>query len=174
MQTSEVLTGSEEEGRQSMKSLKSLLFGLVVFTCIGAHAQVPGPKSSDKVEAIKAEILKVEDERNAAIMRGDTATLDKMYSDEIAWTNPSGELLTKAEVLAHLKSGEQKFFSIKHSDRQLHVYGDNVVVMTVFTRSTVRYKGKTSDAPRRFTNVFVKQNGQWMLVVHHATPVLAQ
>jgi ketosteroid isomerase-like protein len=152
-----------------------LLLGIVllVFGSQVAQAQQPAVSASS-VEEIKKEILKVEDERNDAIMKGDVATLDKMYSDEIAWTNPKGELLTKKEVLAHLQSGEQKFFSIKHSDRQLHVYGDSVVVMTVFTRSSVRYKGQTSDAPRRFTNVFVKQNGQWILVVHQATPVLPQ
>jgi ketosteroid isomerase-like protein len=157
-----------------MSALKSLVFGLVIFTCAGARSQGPAPKSSASVDAIKAEVVKVEAERNDAIMKGDIATLDKMYSDEIDWINPSGELLTKSQVLDHLKSGEQKFFSIKHTDRQMHVYGDSVVVMTVYTRSTVRYKGKTSDSPRRFTNVFVKQNGRWMLVVHHATPVLSQ
>jgi ketosteroid isomerase-like protein len=154
-----------------MKALKSLLLGLVIFTCVGTRAQVPAPKNSASVEAIKTEIIKLEDQRNAAIMKGDIATLDKMYSDQIAWTNPHGELLTKSQVLGNLKSGEQKFFSIKHSDIHVHVYGNNVAVMTVYTTSSVRYRGKTTDEPRRFTNVFVKQNGHWMLVVHQATKI---
>lgn len=154
-----------------MKMLSALVLGGVLLISVGAQSQIANSTTSASVEQLKQEVLKVEAERNAAIMKGDVATLDKMYSDEIAWTNPRGELLTKSEILSHLQSGEQKFFSIKHSDRQMHVYG-NTVVMTVFTRSSVRYKGKTSDAPRRFTNVFVKENGHWLLVVHHATPVL--
>lgn len=155
----------------SMKMVSVLAYGGILLIGVAAYSQGPHATKSAPVAELKNEVLKVEDERNDAIMKGDIATLDKMYANEIAWTNPRGELLTKSQVLAHLGSGEQKFFSIKHSDRQIHVYG-NTVVMTVFTRSSVRYKGKTSDAPRRFTNVFVKDNGHWLLVVHHATPVL--
>jgi len=154
-----------------VKALNSLIFCGVLLACLGGRSQEPRPATQASADELKKEIVKVEDERNAAIMKGDVATLDKMYSNEIAWTNPRGELLTKSQVLDHLQSGEQKFFSIKHSDRQFHFYG-NTAVMTVFTTSSVRYKGKTSDAPRRFTNVFVKENGSWHLVVHQATPVL--
>ena len=153
-----------------MRIVNRLVLGSLMAVCVLGRSQAVAPASQGSPAVLEKEVLKVEDERNAAIMKGDVATLDKMYSNEIAWTNPHGELLTKSQVLSHLQSGEQKFFSIKHSDRHLHVYG-NTVVMTVYTRSSVRYKGKTSDAPRRFTNVFVKQNGNWLLVVHQATPV---
>jgi len=153
-----------------VKIANSLVLGGLILVCAMGRSQAIAPASQESSAELEREVLKVEDERNEAIMKGDVATLDKMYSDEIAWTNPHGELLTKGQVLSHLQTGEQKFFSIKHSDRHLHVYG-NTVVMTVYTKSAVRYKGKTSDAPRRFTNVFVKQNGAWLLVVHSATPV---
>jgi ketosteroid isomerase-like protein len=167
-----LLTGSQTEREViSVKIVSALVLGGVLLVSVGAQAQDIDSGTSASAERLKQEVLKVEAERNDAIVKGDVAALAKMYSDEISWTNPRGELLTKSQVLSHLQSGEQKFFSIKHSDRQMHVYG-NTVVMTVFTRSSVRYKGKTSDAPRRFTNVFVKENGHWLLVVHHATPVL--
>jgi ketosteroid isomerase-like protein len=121
----------------------------------------------------KKEVLKFEEERNQALLRGDTETLDHMYADELAWTNPSGEILTKAQVLASLKSETQNFFTIKHDDRSLHVYGDTVV-LTAHTVSTERYKGNTFNYPRRFTNVYIKRDGRWELIAHHATPVAAQ
>jgi ketosteroid isomerase-like protein len=35
----------------------------------------------------------------------------------------------------------------------------------------VIYKGQAVSRPRRFTNVYVQQNGQWRLAVHHVTPI---
>jgi ketosteroid isomerase-like protein len=116
----------------------------------------------------KKEVLKFEEERNQALLRGDTETLDHMYADELAWTNPSGEILTKAQVLANLKSETQNFFRIKHDDRSLLVYGDTVV-LTAHTVSTERYKGNTFNYPRRSTNVYIKRDGRWELIAHHAT-----
>jgi hypothetical protein len=36
----------------------------------------------------------------------------------------------------------------------------------------VHDKGETSIGPRRFTNVWVKQDGDWKLVVHHVTDIV--
>jgi ketosteroid isomerase-like protein len=125
---------------------------------------------NDAAEETKKEVLKFEDERNQAILNRDTKTLDRMYADEITWTMSNGDLLNKQQVLANIGSENQRLFTIQHSDRRVHVFG-NTVVLTANSSSSERYKDKMVTVPRRFTNVYVKQDGQWRLVVHTVTPL---
>lgn len=128
-----------------------------------AKAQEAAANQAD-IEQIKAEVLKVEQENTEAVARGDIATLDRIYSDELAFS-ARGELLTKAQVLENIKSGTFDNKIPIHKDIKAHVFGDTVV-LTGYSTSTVHYKGKETHGPRWFTNVYVKQGGQWRLVVH--------
>ena len=146
---------------------------LMVVTMAGlVRSQRTAGNETDTVEETKKEVLKFEDERMQAMQRGDTETLDRMFADEVAWTTPGGELLTKAQVLANIKSQTQQYLTVNHDDRRLHVYG-NTVVLTVHSVSTARYKGNTFNYPRRFTNVYLKRDGRWQLIAHTPTPVAA-
>jgi ketosteroid isomerase-like protein len=78
--------------------------------------------------------------------------------------------LPKLRSLLDIRSGKQKYNSVKHDDVRLHVYSDTVVA-TGHSSSSVIYKGQAVSRPRRFTNVYVQQNGQWRLAVHHVTPI---
>ena len=127
--------------------------------------------AEDKIDSeVQKEILKGEEEQNQGVLNGDTAMLDRIIADDVSWTNANGELLTKAQVLDDLRTGRQKFQSVKHDDVHMHAY-ENTVVVTGHSTSTYQYKGKPSDAARRYTNVWVKRDGKWWLVVHHVTPI---
>ena len=150
-----------------MRRILLILFvGLVLVPAMGRR--VSG--QNDASEETKKEVLKFEDERNQAILNRDTKTLDRMYADEITWTMSDGDLLNKQQVLANIGSENQRLFTIQHSDRRVHVFG-NTVVLTANSSSSERYKDKMVTVPRRFTNVYVKQDGQWRLVVHTVTPL---
>jgi len=154
------------------------IFSLLVFfalTCVmigAARAQEHAYKQSNSIEAIKQEVIRFEAARNRALVKNDTKALASMYADGLLWTNPRGQLLTKDEILAEMRSGTEKFIAIRHKDRHVRIYGDTAV-LSAYTTSTVRYKGITSNYPRRFTNVYIKRNGHWLLIVHQATPIVA-
>lgn len=147
-----------------------LLVGIMLVPMMAR--QVSSQNGASAVEATKQDVLKFEDLRNQAILNRDTTTLDRMYADEITWTMSNGDLLNKKQVLANIGSENQRLFTIEHSDRTLHVYG-NTVVLTATSHSSERYKDKMVTVPRRFTNVYVKQDGQWKLIVHTVTPLAA-
>lgn len=127
-------------------------------------------KSAAAAEDVKEQVMKAEDTRNAALPKGDIAALEKIYADDLVYTNARGETLTKAQHLAELKGRKLNFQSFKHSDVQVHVYGDTGIVTGVST-SAVSYNGTVSSSPRRFVNVYVKQNGRWLCAAHVETPV---
>ena len=122
-------------------------------------------KSGTPPEDAKDEIMKVEEARNQALQKGDVATLDRIYADDLVYTNASGEILTKAQHLADLKSRGLNFRSFKHEDVQLTVNGDTGFV-TGISKSQVEFHGTVSSGSRRFLNVFVKRNGQWLVAAH--------
>ena len=144
-----------------------LVIAIVMVPILARH--VSGQNADDD---IKKEVIKFEDDRNQAILNRDTTTLDRMYADEITWTMSNGDLLNKQQVLGNIGSENQRLFSIEHSDRRWHIYG-NTVVLTATSHSTERYKDKMVTVPRRFTNVYVKRDGQWKLIVHTVTPLAA-
>jgi len=132
-------------------------------------AQVGGRGGdADSPASIKKEILRMEDTRDRALLRRDTATLDHLFADDMAWTSPNGEVLTKSQILSNLKTGKETFPSIVHNNVQLHIYQNTAVVFGI-TTSRVFYNGSFRNKPRRFTNVWVRRDGEWKLVDHQVT-----
>jgi uncharacterized protein (TIGR02246 family) len=155
--------------------MQRFLLATVLAISLAGFAKGQGTAASEvgTTKKVETEIFKLEDEQNTALVKGDTRVLDRIYADDITWTNANGEISTKAEVLAAIRSGKRKFISITHDDVRLRIYG-NTVVLNVRSTSTEQSNGETYNYPRRFTNVYVKQDGQWRIVVHHVTPIAKQ
>jgi ketosteroid isomerase-like protein len=119
---------------------------------------------------LKDEVLKAEEARNQALPHGDVAALDHIYADDLIYTNATGALLTKAQHLADLKGRTLNFRSFQHDDVQVTVHG-NTGIVTGISTSAVEFKGTVSSSPRRFVNVYAKQDGRWLCVAHMETPV---
>jgi ketosteroid isomerase-like protein len=122
---------------------------------------------------LKDEVLKVDEERNQALQKGDVGALDRIYADDLVFTNARGESLTKAQHLADIKARTLSFRSFAHSDVQVRIH-ENTGVLTGISTSAVDYKGTVSSSPRRFLNVYVKQDGRWLCVAHFETPAAKQ
>jgi ketosteroid isomerase-like protein len=119
----------------------------------------------------KDEILKISDEREQALAKGDIAALDRIDADDQVYTNWRGVTLTKAEHLADLKARNLTFqTSFKHNDVQVVIHG-NTGIVTGLSKTAVVYKGSAPAGARKFVNVFVKEKGRWLCVVHFEAPV---
>ncbi len=156
-----------EDGSNTMIR-RLLLFALSV-------AAVPGlakyaARSVAAEGDLKDEILKVDEERNQALQKGDVAFLSSLYSDDLVFTNARGEVLTKAQHLAELKARKLAFQSFKHSDVQVRIHG-NTGILTGLRTSAVVNNGTVSSSPRRFLNLYVKEDGRWRCAGHFETPV---
>jgi hypothetical protein len=130
-----------------------------------ARAQETTPRESD--EAAKAEVLKVGDQFDQAREAKDRATLERILADGLSWT-ARGDRLNKAQVIADIFSNNLHFKSFAHDHVAAKIFG-NTAVVTGHSTSVLEYKGKLFDAPRLFTDVYVKMDGRWQLVVHHVS-----
>jgi len=106
---------------------------------------------------------------NESRVRADVAALDRLLADGWTVTHGDGTINTKAEYLADLKSGARKFFAdVKQDDFSVRIYGDTAVAAGL-SDSRVEYRGKPSGGALRFTRVYVKRDGRWVMIVSHAT-----
>jgi ketosteroid isomerase-like protein len=147
-----------------MQRIAVLLLLTFAWTGVSAGQSVEHSDTSF-VEKNKKEVLKVEQELDHAVLKNATETLSRLLSDEVVWLTPTGEFLTKAQVLADIHPGE---FSSKTGDSQLSVYGNTVVVYST-TKAGEEKASKKEMPPKRITDVFVKEGGQWKLIAHGAT-----
>src|SRR5262249_26491683 len=138
---------------------------LLVFTAI---ALVAVPKAAPPA-AVEDEIRAAEKQWNDARVKADVATLERLLDRDWTVTHGDGTINTRAEYLGDLKSGARKFFAdVTEGQLTVRLYGDTAVASGT-SDSKVEYKGKPSGGALRFTRVYVKRDGRWLMIVSHAT-----
>jgi reactive intermediate/imine deaminase len=150
---------------------KFLIGFVIVLTAFQlVFSQAANGKANPKIEQ---ELLKVNQEYDAAIVAGDANALDRIFADEFVYTTPDGEVRNKAGQLAFARSGDLKLESGKSDDVKVSVYGNTAVMTGLFTAKG-QFQGKNLDIRERYTAVWVKQNGRWRLVAEQGNFIKSQ
>jgi hypothetical protein len=144
---------------------------LVALLLVGwARVAAPQALTGEKAETVKKEIMKIEDEKVAGLLRGGSEPVDwiKQYdAEEIAQTNIDGSSPGKVEVEAGLQPGVFKMHSMKQDGHRFRVYDNgNVAVVTYHALGVLERNGKVTPRESNFSDVWVKQNGAWLRVLH--------
>jgi ketosteroid isomerase-like protein len=106
-----------------------------------------------------------------ALVKKDTAALEQIWSDDYTFVNAHGEVHTKADRLADLKSGHTSVESIKHEDEaSVRIHGTTAIVRSLVT-ITGKYSGRNVSGLFRSTHIWVKDADRWHLVMNQLTPV---
>lgn len=153
---------------------RNVLLALIVLSIAGLGTAIgKTAKAARSVGDAKAEVLAAEESRNRALEKGDADALAKLYTEDLIYTNALGITLTKEQHLADIRSRKLQLTTLKHSDVQVRIHGDAGFVTGVST-SMVNFHGNVSASPRKFLNVYVKENGAWRCAVHVETPAAKQ
>lgn len=127
-------------------------------------------KASEFPAKPEAVLTKLEQDWGDAIVRHDVGFLERTEADDYIYTGPDGIVTHKADEIAGAKAEFVRIDSFKHSDMNVQVYGDSAVVTGATT-----LKGKAGNVDLsgdfRWTDVFVKQDGQWRVVASQATSI---
>ena len=147
------------------KFLLAAAGGILLATTMGAQAI-----TGEKADQVRKEILKIEDEKVAGLLRGGSEPVDwiKQYdAEDIAQTNIDGSSPGKAEIEAGLAPGVFKMHSMKQDGHKFRVYDNgNVAVVTYHALGVLERNGKVTPRESNFSDVWVKQNGAWLRVLH--------
>ena len=118
--------------------------------------------------AVKQEILRIENERNRAVVSGDAAALDRLTAADYTFITLRGELRTKDEIVKGFKSGSFHYDTRTISDLTVRVYEGTAIVVGRSNQKG-RENGKDYSGDYRFTRVYVKQGGRWQTVALQTT-----
>jgi ketosteroid isomerase-like protein len=104
-------------------------------------------------------------------MKGDTSYTRRLEAENCTVVWPDGSIVNKRKDLKSM-TGDIVFTEFKINDLQVRFYGDTGIVVD---QGTIRvHEGKQNLLSGKFvwTDTFVKQHGEWMVVASQLTPVL--
>ena len=134
---------------------------------MGASDQPMPGTTADGAE--EQAVMQAERDLVNAVVKRDMPTLETYLGKEGTPTN-DGQVISRAQVLAELKSGAYKIESDAIRDLSVHVFGD-VAVATMMLDTKGTYKGADFSSVVRSTDFFVKRDGRWQAVNSQNTTV---
>ncbi len=125
----------------------------------------------DEDAAVVAELTALNTKLTQAYEKEDIATLKGLLSEQHVHNNVFGSRLSKKAFLEDIESGTLEFVSYETPDLEWYVRGDMAVATGVIEAKAVR-GGKPVPASKFvFTRIFVKEGGEWKVLLFHNTMV---
>lgn len=116
------------------------------------------------------EILRLDREKSVATWTGDTVWFEENLADDYVLITPDGQTRTKRDVIRGLVRPGLKMEPYENAEVQVRVYGDAGIVtgrmQQTFSLGRARYKNDL-----RYTDVYAKRKGRWVLVSAHTSAV---
>ncbi|MFO7258837.1 MAG: nuclear transport factor 2 family protein [Bacteroidota bacterium] len=142
---------------------------IILFLMLANAGCIYGQSQSSKIER---EIRDIEDRERVAMLNADMETLRKIWADDFTVNPPSnvGRITTTSqELFDMMNSGTIRFTSFTRNIEHITVLKDMAITMgseeVVFT-GNVPQAGQV--IKRRFTNIWMKKNGEWRMSFRHA------
>jgi ketosteroid isomerase-like protein len=129
-----------------------------------AHANATSPA--------EAEIKALESKLPDLIVQADWDEYAKHLATDFLHTRDNGQVENKDETMAALRDIKRKIIvmEMEPADLLIHTYGDASVSSAKFV-TRVREAGQVKSRVTRQTDVFVKRDGQWLLVAEQVTDI---
>jgi len=140
-----------------------LTLALLFCACPLLAQKTPASSADDK-----SMVLALESAWNQAEIHHDANAVASIMADTFISVDHHGVLQNKAQYLAGLKDLSFKPEEIANSDTSVYLYG-NVAVVTSVYRTKGTDSGKAFVHHGRFTDTWVRLNGEWKCVANQET-----
>ena len=118
----------------------------------------------------EAAILALMRDACEAYENGDADYLYGFLDERYTLTNTRGEVTTKEQDLAEVRSRNPRYDEFDNHDMDVRLYGDTAVVNGI-TSLRGTYDGEPFELDVQFTDTFVKRDGRWKLAASHASRI---
>jgi ketosteroid isomerase-like protein len=124
-------------------------------------------------ETLEQKIRKLDAAQAEAILRKDFQALDELCAKDFTVNNPRGEISKGNEAVKELiRSGVINYASFVREIELILFYGKTIIIMgreTLVPNENSPQAGQT--VRRRYTNIWMKRNGKWLLTARHASVI---
>lgn len=138
----------------------AVLFTLAVLTVMACNSKKAAPD-------FKADIIRLNNLYDSALIKKDTGTLKNLYAESFRLTNPDGRLMSKQEQLLNVATSELNWEAAKSENVTVDVYNNMAVLIGEF-RGNGSYRGTPISVHERYTTVWIKTDTSWQLVAEQA------
>ena len=119
------------------------------------------------------ELRRLDKELSVATWTGDARWFEQNLGDDFVLITPDGATRSKRDVVSEISAPGMKMDPFDPIEVQIRVYGDSGIingrVLQRFTLGRVRYANDL-----RYTDVYVKKKGRWLLMSGHLSNVGAR
>lgn len=127
-------------------------------------------QSTNQNDALEQEIRHREQAQVDSLLKNDIAAMKRNWAADYVVNNPRNEVVDASR--GRIQSGTRTYASFVRDIERVLVRDNTVIVMG---QETVVPSGAASDAGktivRRFTNIWMMREGQWLLTARQATVI---
>ena len=128
---------------------------------------------AQQTSADETAVRKLDEQERVAVLKADRGALERLWSEQLTVNAPTNRVnVGRQAVLDLISSGVLHYSSFERAVEAVRLYGDVAVVMG---SETARPAGKGPGAGelvyRRFTNVWQKDRGSWIMIARQAATV---
>jgi ketosteroid isomerase-like protein len=120
--------------------------------------------------AVEATVRRLDLAEAEAVLRADFDTVEKLWAQDMTVNNPFNQVVLSRS--GRVRTGAITYASFVRSIESVQIHGDTVITMG---NEVVVPSGKSAGAGttirRRYTNIWMKRGGQWLLTARHANVI---
>jgi ketosteroid isomerase-like protein len=111
----------------------------------------------------ETKIIALENLWNQMQLNHDADAMGKLLDEDFVFTDYDGTVMSKEQFLESIRDKSYQLTIEASENMKLHRHGDTVVVIGA-THEKGTYKGKPYQHQGRFTDTWMKKNGQWLCI----------
>jgi ketosteroid isomerase-like protein len=147
--------------------MRFILFAIVITLTVAGSVLGQSAKPN---RALEQTIRKLEQEEVDALLRDDLAAVQSHWAEDYTVNNPFNQVVKASR--GPIRAGTLTYSSFVREIESVLIHGNTVIVMG---RETVVPKGTSPDSGkpinRRYTNIWMKRKGKWLLTARHANVI---
>lgn len=113
----------------------------------------------------------VENNFNQAIISNDVERISKCISNDWVLIDAQGGIISRESFIHVVEKGMLSHNTMTKEILRVKLY-DNMAVVTGRGKNTGMFQGNPIEADEWITDLYRKENGKWICVLTHLTPVL--
>jgi uncharacterized protein (TIGR02246 family) len=126
------------------------------------------PAATQPASANADAVRQREQQRVDALVAGDIEKAAAMMSPSLTYSHSNGTVNTKDEFMASLRSKQTVYKSVKHGDIAVRFPSPDVAILNGVSDFVVAIGGQEQQIPLRFTMVYARKGGEWLLEAWHS------
>jgi ketosteroid isomerase-like protein len=128
------------------------------------------PAAAADMSPAQQQLVDLEAAWSKAQTQKDIPALSAIIADDWVGQSDSGKPMTKAGILADIKSGEMASASMTNHDVNVRLF-HNIAIVQGMDDEKSSFKGKDSSGTYTWTDVFEKRGGKWVAIASQVTRV---